>query len=159
PRAANDLFPIHSLGYPSALSWRSRAHGALPFHADGAVGVEDASVGSKTVDSAASTAHEVTSLDDCYFYHTMELPGHGLVRGEWDLRGREAAYLGHVPLAGRRVLEVGTASGHLCFAMEKSGADVVAYDLSEHDEWDIVPYAGLDVARHVRERQEHIRRL
>ena len=51
---------------------------------------------------------------DCYFYHTMDLPGHGTVTGEWDLRGREAAYLGNVDFQGKRVLEVGTASGHLC---------------------------------------------
>ena len=101
----------------------------------------------------------VTDIADCYFYHTMELPGHGLVDGEWDLRGREAAYLGHVNVAGKRVLEVGTASGHLCFTMEKLGASVVAYDLSDQHEWDIVPFAGQDVSGYIRERKEHIRKL
>jgi hypothetical protein len=24
---------------------------------------------------------------DCSFYHTMEVPGHGIMTGEWDLRG------------------------------------------------------------------------
>ncbi|MBV9971725.1 MAG: hypothetical protein JO135_00155, partial [Candidatus Eremiobacteraeota bacterium] len=28
----------------------------------------------------------VTNLSDCYFYHTMEIPGYGLVEGQWDLR-------------------------------------------------------------------------
>ena len=65
----------------------------------------------------------ITSTDDCLFYHTMDIPNHGTVQGEWDLRGREAAYLGHTSLQGKRVLEVGTASGHLCFAMETMGAE------------------------------------
>jgi len=101
----------------------------------------------------------VNSIDDCYFYHTMDLPGHGLVHGEWDLRGREAAYLGHVKVAGKRVLDVGTASGHLCFAMEKMGAGVVGYDLSDQQEWDVVPYAANDVSSYIRERKQHIRKL
>lgn len=87
----------------------------------------------------------VANIDDCYFYHTMDIPGHGTVAGEWDLRGREAAYLGNVDLKGKRVLEVGTASGHLCFAMERMGADVVGYDLSEKQDWDVVPYHALDL--------------
>jgi hypothetical protein len=43
--------------------------------------------------------------------------------------------------------------------MEKMGAEVVAYDLSEQQEWDIVPYAGLDVSRYISERKRHIHRL
>ena len=56
----------------------------------------------------------VPSIDDCYFYHVMDLPGHGVVGREWDLRGGEAAYLGGVAFHGKRVLEFGTASGFLC---------------------------------------------
>jgi hypothetical protein len=41
---------------------------------------------------------DITDLDDCYFYHTMEIPGYGIVHGEWDLRGGEADYLGKVRL-------------------------------------------------------------
>ena len=72
----------------------------------------------------------VTDLEECYFYHSMEIPGYGLVEGPWDLRGGVDDYLGNVDLNGKRVLEVGTASGFLCFTMEGRGADVVAYDLS-----------------------------
>ena len=101
----------------------------------------------------------VTSADDCYFYHTMDIPTHGIVNGEWDLRGREAAYLGNTGLAGKRVLEVGPASGHLCFAMEKMGASVVSYDLSDKQQWDVVPYAGYDMKLYIAQRKNHIRRL
>src|SRR5262249_24403861 len=82
-----------------------------------------------------------------YFYHTMDLPGYGRVEGEWDLRGGVDEYLGGVDLRGKRVLEMGTASGFLCFEMEKRGAEGVGLDLCEDDMWDYVPFApmrGLD---------------
>ncbi len=101
----------------------------------------------------------VESIDDCYFYHTMELPGHGVVKGEWDLRGKEAAYLGGVDFRGKHVLEIGTASGCLCFWMEQQGARVVAYDLSDRQDWDLVPYADSDAVKSRAERREHLRRL
>lgn len=81
-------------------------------------------------------------IGDCAFYHAIDLPRHGLRPGCWDLRANVDAYLGHVDLAGKRVLEVGTANGFLCFEMEKRGAEVVSYDLSPEHDWDIVPYDG-----------------
>jgi len=98
------------------------------------------------------------SLADCYFYHTVDLPGIGLMRGEWDLRGGVDAYLGHEPVAGKRVLELGTASGFLCFEMERRGAAVVAYDLDPSGSWDLVPYAALDRAN-AGERAAHIAKI
>jgi hypothetical protein len=102
---------------------------------------------------------QIGSIDDCIFYHSMDLPNLGFVRGQWDLRNREAEYLGHVGLKGKTVLEVGTASGHLCFFMEREGAHVVAYDLSEKHSWDIVPYAANDTERIIAERADHLHRL
>jgi hypothetical protein len=67
----------------------------------------------------------IPTLDDCLFYHTMELPGVGLVAGSWDLRGRFDEYVGGVGLAGRSVLDVGTASGFLSFEAERRGARAV----------------------------------
>ncbi len=101
----------------------------------------------------------VPALADCYFYHTVDLPGYGLVTGEWDLRDGVDDYLGHQPLAGKRVLEVGTASGFLCVEMERRGAEVVAYDLSDAMSWDIVPFAGADLQKKASDWAEHIRRL
>lgn len=101
----------------------------------------------------------VTDIAECYYYHTMDVPGHGVVAGEWDLRGGVDDYLGHADVAGKRVLEIGTASGFLCFEMERRGGDVVAYDLSPAQSWDVVPYAGLDLAQDVARRREHIARL
>jgi hypothetical protein len=89
----------------------------------------------------------------------MDLPGVGHVGGEWDLRGREEEYLGGVDLRGKRVLEVGTASGHLCFYMEREGADVVAFDLSENESWDIVPYQRYDWEGALLGRRLHVKRV
>jgi hypothetical protein len=68
---------------------------------------------------------KVDDVADCYFYHTMELPSHGVINGEWDLRAGVHDYLGRVEFAGKRVLEIGPASGFLTFEMEKRGAGVV----------------------------------
>ena len=73
---------------------------------------------------------KVADIGDCYFYHTMELPGHGVMTGDWDLRRGVDEYLGNVSFAGQRVLEIGPASGFLTFEMEKRGADVVAVEVT-----------------------------
>jgi SAM-dependent methyltransferase len=101
----------------------------------------------------------VTDLGECYFYHTMEIPGVGLVEGEWDLRAGVDAYLGGVALAGKRVLEVGTASGFLCFHMEGRGAEVVAFDLSPEQAPDLVPSAKVNREERVRAHRQHLQRL
>lgn len=89
----------------------------------------------------------------------MEIPGHGSVTGEWDLRGDEFAYLGGVALAGKRVLELGAASGFLTVHMERQGAEVVAYDLSEDFSWDVVPFASLDAAAADTARRSLLRKI
>jgi len=84
---------------------------------------------------------KVEDIDDCYFYHTMELPGRGLIKGrDWDLRGGVDEYLGKVSFAGQRVLEIGPASGFLTFEMEKRGAEVVSIEVTAEHAWDFVPY-------------------
>jgi len=70
----------------------------------------------------------VANAEDCWFYHVMDLPGLGTVGQQWDLRGRVNDYLGNVELRGKRVLDVGTASGFLTFEMERMGAEVVSLD-------------------------------
>jgi hypothetical protein len=99
------------------------------------------------------------AFEDCRFYHTMDIPGYGLVEGLWDLRGNEPDYLGNVALEGKRVLEMGTASGYLCGYMEGLGASVVAYDLSPEYSWDIVPHVSLDVNKLVVDKKRKIAAL
>lgn len=101
----------------------------------------------------------VDDLKDCWFYHTMQIPGYGLVDGQWDLRGNEHHYTGGIDFQGRRVLEIGTASGQICFYMERQGAEVVGFDLSDDHDWDVVPLASIDHEAEAAERRKHIRQL
>lgn len=99
----------------------------------------------------------VGDIADCLFYHTMEIPGHGVVHGPWDLRPGVEDYLGHVDFAGARVLELGTADGYLTFEIERRGGEVVSYDLSDQQRWDLVPFVR--TPPNEVERQDAIRRL
>ena len=67
----------------------------------------------------------IDALADCNFYHTTDIPGVGTVEGQWDLREGVDAYLGGYDFSGKRVLEIGPATGFLTFHMEKCGADFV----------------------------------
>ncbi len=82
----------------------------------------------------------VTRLDQCYFYHTLDLPGFGVVRGDWDLRENFDEYIGHVELKGKTVLDVGTASGFLSFEAEKRGARVVSFDVVDSSSVALLPF-------------------
>jgi len=106
-----------------------------------------------------ATPKQVSELDDCYFYHDMDIPGYGHVKGQWDLRKNVCNYLGGVEFKHKRVLDVGTASGFLCFYMERQGAEVVGYDLSKDQSWDIVPFQRYDFERFRQERREIIEKI
>ena len=71
------------------------------------------------------------ALEDAFFYHSMDLPESGFVDGLVDLRPYVDEYLGNVDFAGRRVLEIGPASGYLTFHMEGQGAEVVALEIAD----------------------------
>jgi hypothetical protein len=106
--------------------------------------------------SIYATPREVLNIDECTFYHTMEIPGYGKVDGIFDLRKNFTKSLGGVNLQGKKVLEMGTADGFLCFSMERLGAEVTAYDLSSGQSWDIVPYARDNFNELDQQRKAHI---
>lgn len=82
----------------------------------------------------------IESLDDCFFYHTMELPGFGVVEGLWDLRGKFDEYVGGVEVSGKSVLDIGTASGFLSFEAERRGANVLSFDMSSVAHQHLLPF-------------------
>jgi len=85
------------------------------------------------------------ALTDCLFYHTIELPGVGVVDGDWDLRPVIRDYLGQYDFKGKRVLDMGTASGFLSFHCEQAGAaEVVSFDQSDAHPMDLAPGWGND---------------
>jgi SAM-dependent methyltransferase len=102
---------------------------------------------------------KVEDAADCYFYHTMELPGHGVMTGEWDLRSGVDDYLGKVSFAGQRVLEIGPASGFLTFEMEKRGAEIVSVEVTAEHGWDFVPYPASKLEEIFGARQVVMQRL
>ena len=107
-----------------------------------------------------SAPRNVSTLDECLFYHTMDLPTAGLVIGNWDLRPNVAALLGNVPFKGARVLEIGPASGFLTFYMEQQGADLVCIEVPDDPGWDFVPFPESVLSSAVRaSRREIMRRL
>jgi SAM-dependent methyltransferase len=83
----------------------------------------------------------VDSLSDCFFYHAMDLPGVGEVRGHWDLRGRFNDYIGGVELRGKSVIDVGAATGFLSFAAEQNGAArVLSFDIGHARQQAFLPF-------------------
>ena len=94
------------------------------------------------------TPPHIDSLADCNFYHTTDIPGVGTVEGQWDLRDGVDAYLGGYDFTGKRVLEIGPATGFLTFHMEKTAREVVAVELPlDRNFWNAVPYESLGLAR------------
>ena len=91
----------------------------------------------------------VAKVEEWAFYHHMDLPGLNEVGCGWDLRKTIDDYLGHFDFGGKRVLDVGTASGFLTFEMEKRGAEVVSFDMASATQWEFVPFRakGFDVAK------------
>ena len=67
-----------------------------------------------------------------------------MLPGAWDLRGHETAYLGGVDVAGKRVLELGPATGYLTFYMERMGAEVVSFEAGFDVPIDTMPVKGVD---------------
>lgn len=102
---------------------------------------------------------DVRDVRQCVFYHSMDVPGHGAVAGEWDLRADLDRYLGGVDFRGKRVLELGPASGFLTFAIEGMGGEVTAVDVDEEHVWNFVPQAGMDMRAVETQRRLGIRLL
>jgi SAM-dependent methyltransferase len=100
-----------------------------------------------------ATPRTIDRAEDCYFYHKMNIPGVGDVGETWDLSSSIDNYLGQFEYGGKRVLDVGTASGYLTFEMEKRGAEVVSFDIANGSMLDLVPYVDIqDNMEEVRQR-------
>ncbi len=85
----------------------------------------------------------IERLDDCFFYHALDLPGFGLIPAHWDLRGRFDDYIGGVDVRGKSVLDIGTATGFLSFEAEKRGAArVLSFDQRDGASQQFLPFAS-----------------
>ena len=81
---------------------------------------------------------------DCSFYHTVQFEDGEIFLGAWDLRNRESAYLGNIDPSGKRILELGPASGHMTFFLESRGAQVVTFDVGFDALPDVIASPDLD---------------
>jgi O-methyltransferase len=111
--------------------------------------------------SAIEDYHAKVTEADALFYHTIDL-GDGELRDDaWDLRDHEQTYLGGCDLAGKRVLEVGPASGFLSAYLASKCADLVVFDLSLGSASELAPFAVIDdmeeFARDARRSVEQLR--
>ncbi len=88
--------------------------------------------------------HAGVEEKDCDFYHTITLTNGRVVEGEWDLRDHQKTYLGECDVRGKRVLEVGPATGSLSAYMALEGANLVIFDLPFGSCPDLVPFAEID---------------
>ncbi|MEJ7582536.1 MAG: methyltransferase domain-containing protein [Acidimicrobiales bacterium] len=83
------------------------------------------------------------------WYHTLELAPGLETPGWFDLRPI-ADHLPWPDLRGKRCLDVATYDGFLAFEMERRGAaEVVATDISSHEDWDWLPRERADGLRYL----------
>jgi SAM-dependent methyltransferase len=105
----------------------------------------------------------VMNLEDCSFYHTVDLPDYGTIPGFWDIRGKESQYLGEVIFKDKRVLEIGPATGQLSFYMDAQGAEVVSIeaddDYASEFFWDFDESVPQDLEQMLELHREHIRKV
>jgi tRNA (mo5U34)-methyltransferase len=72
-----------------------------------------------------------------YWYHCIRL-GDYITDGDYDMDKVLHHYRIPQDLHGKKVLDVGRASGYFSFLMEERGAEVVATDLPSYLNWDFV---------------------
>jgi hypothetical protein len=92
------------------------------------------------VQTFTNSPYGLVELHDCLFYHSFDFPDGTSVVGEWDMRGQFADYIGHVPMQGKTVCDVGTASGFLTFEAEKAGARVTSFDADSTARYTPLPH-------------------
>ncbi|HTT62910.1 MAG TPA: hypothetical protein VMG35_13745, partial [Bryobacteraceae bacterium] len=81
---------------------------------------------------------QVALLSTKGWYHSIELPDGSVVQGMIGidaLKARLAAFPIPADLTGKRVLDVGAWTGWCSFEMERRGAQVVAVDCIEFEEF------------------------
>ena len=77
---------------------------------------------------ALARAHGGHTETGCHFTHRLQLPDGRVINGVLDLHGTEEAYIGNVPLWGKRVLEYLPGSGGLSAFLATRADELVVLD-------------------------------
>ena len=77
---------------------------------------------------------ESIPLNDCEWYHIMEVPGIGLTEGVFDCREDIDNIFGNLDFNGKKILNLGPITGYLNFAAEERGGKVTSIDLGVGDD-------------------------
>lgn len=93
---------------------------------------------------------------ECIWYQTFDWPDGRVVKGRWDYRKNVNDYIGQADFAGKSVIELGSASGYLTYAMEQRGASVTCIDLDPDQPWEIVPRRDRDAALYREQRKRGV---
>ncbi len=93
---------------------------------------------------------EPLTVEHCHWYHQIPSADGSRLPGAWDLNGNESTYLGGVDVSGKRVFELGPATGHLTLWMEQQGAQIVAFEAGLDCHNDLIPY-GREVTDEIRD--------
>ena len=91
----------------------------------------------------------IGGLENYYWYHTVDL-GNGLVTpGDYDFRDQINSFGFPEDLRGKRVLDIGSATGYFAFEFEKRGAEVVSVELPSLAEWDMISGERGQIVNHM----------
>jgi SAM-dependent methyltransferase len=117
---------------------RPRIAGAVPTHADL---TEERAEYARLCQKFAARTRELGLAEEIAhysWYHTIDLDNGLVTPGDYDYRESLTHYQLPANLAGRSVLDVGSATGFFAFEMEKRGGQVVSVELPSLAAWDMV---------------------
>ncbi len=77
-------------------------------------------------------------LEHYYWYHAVDLGNDLVTPGDYDFRAQIDSFGFPADLTGKRVLDVGSATGYFAFEFERRGAQVVSVELPSLDKWDVL---------------------
>jgi SAM-dependent methyltransferase len=93
----------------------------------------------------------LSGVENFYWYHAVDLGAGLLTPGDYDYREQIDAFGFPADLTGKRVLDVGSATGYFAFEFERRGAEVVSVELPSLEKWDVLSAERDQIVREIAE--------